>query len=164
MDGRPILRLREITLFVEDVIRRQKCFAAKSVDSPFRQDDRGVEQRLRIGVVATHHRTDDDRDSPRRLGEFIEFGELIVDETVALQQIHRWIAGDCHFREYDTIRTGARRLLCGLLRQSTISRQVTDRGIDLGERNLHGIEHTPGARARSVWTDSSRLVGAHQGK
>ncbi len=91
--------------------------------------------------AAPFHRKDGAQsqvDSSRERRQDVELGELIAHETVALEQIHRRVAGEDHLREDGDLGAGGLGSGRCLFYELPISGQVSDRRVQLDDGKAHG--------------------------
>ena len=124
--------------FVKDVVIRQKCFCADRQDAAIDQNGRAVGQPFcaaaGIDIDKPHH---DGRPS-RRLGRQLPQRLLVFfDETGLFDKVARRVSGDAQLGKNDQL--GPAPLGPGDEGPdfAQISRDVTDRRVDLGKGDFH---------------------------
>jgi hypothetical protein len=147
-DGLAPLRRREVALLVEDVVGREQRLGPYGNALASRQHHGGVGEAGRPGALHRNHRAQSDRHVSRRRAQRLEFAQLRLHETVALQEIHRRIAGEDHFRQHHDVRACAGRLRRRFFHEAPVAGQVSDRGIYLCQRDSHASRI--GVAARGV--------------
>ena len=131
----------EPALLVEDVVGRKQRLGADRAAPPSREQHRGVHQPLRPVALRREHGAERDRDPRGGRRELFQLAQLIAHEALALEQIHRRIAGEDHLRQDHQVRLLTRRLGGGLLDQLPVAAEVADGGIHLGQRDAHPAQH-----------------------
>jgi hypothetical protein len=135
--GLALRRRLEPALLVEDVVGGQQGLGAHRPARAAREQHRRVHQPLRPGALRREHRAERDRDARRGGRQLLQLAELVLHEPLALEQVHRRIAGEDHLRQDHQVRLLAGRLGGRLLDQLPVAAEVADGGIHLGQRDAH---------------------------
>ena len=138
----------EPALLVEDVVGGKQRLRAHRAALAAGEQHGGVHQALRALALRGQHGAERDRDALRGGCERVELAQLVAHEALALEQIHRRIAGEDHLRQDHEVRALARRLGGGLLDESPVAAEVADGGVHLGQRDAHPTQHRGVARSR----------------
>ena len=89
-------------------------------------------------MAAGDHCPEDDRNVARCRQQCVQLSELIVDEALAREQVHRRVAGEDQLRQDDDIgafRNGARGRF---LDEGAVAGEVADDRIHLCDSDAHG--------------------------
>jgi len=103
---------------------------------PFRHKRGGIEKHrtvLAIVINVPAHRGDPGTGG----GDGIQRDEIVVDQPVVFEQVHRRIADSRQLRKYNQVRSRAFRPLYERYQLRAISRNIGDDGIGLCDRDLH---------------------------
>ncbi len=130
----------EVSVFVEHVVGREECLAEPMMKFAALQENRAVVERapdvghVRFGQPDENGRTVSQLARKVR-GPF----PAATDERGAEQQVARKIADECEFRADGELRARARSLSRGGDDELRVAVEVSDRRIDLKQRDFHGV-------------------------
>ena len=152
-----VLSGSKITLLVEDVVEGQEPFGLDELDPAVAQQRSRIHHLLarsggRRGDVAA-----DDGQRPAGGGGGGNLGDGLGGsrhERGLIQEIGRWITTNCQLRKHDHVRLGCRRLPRELDDFLRIPLKIPDRGVDLGESDLHFFSLATGAFSFSACTQT----------
>ena len=71
------------------------------------------------------------------LKQRLQFPECAFDKTISAQKIHRGVAGEHKLWAHQQVRSTVNRLVKGVLDELSVPAEVTDRRIELRDRDLH---------------------------
>ncbi len=130
---------REVTLLVKDVVKRQEPLVLFEKQLAFVEKNGGVEGWL--SVLSVRRKGDAGehgyRQLARRHGQFVHGRSAPHQEAGFLKEVGGRIAADGELGEDREARAPLRCAVAGGNNFLEITRKITDRGVDLGQRNLH---------------------------
>ncbi len=147
-DGTGCLGREEVALLVEDVVGGEQGLGLLGGATAAAEQDRGVRQVLAVPWLHGQHGTQGDVDLARERQQRIQRAQLVADEALALEQVHRWIAREAQLGSHAELRARREGAAGRLLHQVSIAGEVTHRGVDLRDADPHGARI--GGRLRSV--------------